>query len=124
MHRLMEPDKAPEITRGTLEGQIMPGPITLFRLQSSSDGRLQSYIAEGEILDIAPGTFGGTGIVAIPDFTRFYRQVLVGGQFPHHGAFGFKKAGRIIFEALKLLEVDDISAPLRSNQHYPNENPF
>lgn len=37
MHRLMEPGKDPNITRGTLEGQIKSGPISIFRIQSTSD---------------------------------------------------------------------------------------
>jgi L-fucose isomerase-like protein len=45
MHRLMEPDKKPDITRGTLEGRIRPGEITLFRLQSTAETALRSYIA-------------------------------------------------------------------------------
>ena len=33
MNRLMEDGKKPDITRGTLEGQIKPGPITMFPLE-------------------------------------------------------------------------------------------
>ena len=51
MHRLMEPGNEPDITRGTLEGRIKPGKITLFRIQSAADTKLRSYIAEGEILN-------------------------------------------------------------------------
>ena len=54
MHRLMEPDKDPNITCGTLEGTLLPGPTTLFRLQGAADGGLRSYIAEGHILDADP----------------------------------------------------------------------
>ena len=57
MHRLMEPGKDPDITRGTLEGQIRPGAMTLFRLQSTVDAELRAYVAEGEILNINPRSF-------------------------------------------------------------------
>ncbi len=124
MNRLMEGGKTPDITRGTLEGQLRPGPITMFRLQSTPDCELRSYIAEGEILDIDPQSFGGIGIVAIPRCARFYRHVLIGKQFPHHAAFGFEKIGHILFEALKLLGIADISVPLPDNMLYPGENPF
>jgi L-fucose isomerase-like protein len=41
MHRLLEGrDTVPDISRGTLEGQIKPGPSTLFRLQGSAEGEL------------------------------------------------------------------------------------
>ncbi|MDR0273720.1 MAG: hypothetical protein LBI27_10465, partial [Clostridiales bacterium] len=45
-----EPDSEPDITRGTLEGDIIPGKITFFRLQSGADTKLKAYIAQGEVL--------------------------------------------------------------------------
>lgn len=39
-----------EVTQGTLEGDIIPGDITFFRLQSTSDAKLRAYIAQGEVL--------------------------------------------------------------------------
>ena len=124
MNRLLENGGPPDITRGTLEGQLRPGPTTLFRLQATPGGDLRSYIADGEILDIDPCSFGGLGIVAIPHFARFYRHVLVGKNFPHHGAFAFAKVGRILYDAVKLLGVDDIGTPLPDGVLYQGENPF
>jgi len=124
MNRLMEAGGTPDITRGTLEGQLRPGPTTLFRLQADPHGKLLSYVAEGEILDIDPCSFGSVGIVAIPGFARFYRHVLVGRHFPHHVAAGFARAGRTLVDALHLLGVDDVSAPLPAGAPYPGENPF
>ena len=118
--RLMSPD----ITKGTLEGQIAPGKSTMFRIQSNSDSKLVSYIAQGEFLDVDPCSFGGIGIHAIPGFARFYRHVLVGKRFPHHGAYAFDHVGKILFEALRLLGVEDINTPLPAGQLYPGENPF
>jgi len=124
MNRLMEDGGEPDITRGTLEGQLRPGPMTLFRLQATPDCWLRSYIAEGEILDIDPCSFGGIGIIAIPGFARFYRHVLIGKRFAHHGAVGFEKVGRVLFEAVRLLGVTDIAAPLPKTTLYEGENPF
>lgn len=124
MNRLMEDGNPPDITRGTLEGQIRPGPATMFRLQGNADGELVSYVAEGDFLDVNPCSFGGIGIVAIRDFARFYRHVLIGKHFPHHGGFGFAKSGKALFEAARLLGVEDISAPLPEGVRYPGENPF
>ena len=124
MNRLMEDGKEPDITRGTLEGQLKPGDATMFRLQSNPDGELLSYIAEGAFLDVDPCTFGGTGVLAIPGFARFYRHVMISGCYPHHGAFGFAKVGKTLFEAVKMLGVDEIGVPLPSTTLYPGENPF
>ncbi len=124
MNRGLEGGAEPVISRGTLEGRIRPGDATLFRLQSTADCRLVSYAAEGEFLDVEPHSFGSIGVAAIPGFARFYRHVLVARRFPHHGAFGFAKAGKILFDALKLLGVDDICTPLPEGLPYPGENPF
>jgi len=73
MNRLMEPEGKPDITRGTLEGRIRPGDITIFRLQSTADCLLRAYAAEGEILDVDPKSFGSIGVFAIHEMARFYR---------------------------------------------------
>ena len=56
-----------EVTQGTLEGDIKPGDITFFRLQSTSDNILRAYIAHGEVLPVATRSFGAIGIFAIPE---------------------------------------------------------
>ncbi len=125
MNRLMEdPTQEPDITRGTLEGQLQPGPTTFFRLQGNAEGELVSYVAEGQILDIDPMSFGGLGIFAIPNFARFYRHILIGKRFPHHGAVAFNHCGNVLFDAIKLLGVTNINVPLPESMWYPGENPF
>ncbi len=125
MNRVMEgPGKTPDISRGTLEGRIRPGPATFFRLQGHADGRLGAYVAEGNVLDLDPHSFGGIGVFAIPHFARFYRHVLIGRGFPHHGAVAFDRCGRALFDATRLLGVCDIGTPLPAGVLYPGENPF
>ena len=124
MKRSLEPDTEPDITRGTLEGTIKPGDITFFRLQSTADTKLASYIAQGEILDIEPKSFGGIGVFAIKEMGRFYRHVLIGKRYPHHGGVGFGHIGKALYEALKILGVEDISYNQPASLPYPKENPF
>jgi len=125
MNRLMEdPGCPPDITRGTLEGQLKPGATTFFRLQGNAEGQLVSYIADGHILDVDPMSFGGIGVFAIPGFARFYRHVLIGKRFPHHGAVAFEQCGKALFDAVQLLGVRDINVPLPNTTLYPGENPF
>ncbi|HDZ22460.1 hypothetical protein LCGC14_0269550 [marine sediment metagenome] len=125
MNRLMEdPANEPDITRGTLEGQLRAGPISFFRIQGAADGGLTSYVAEGNILDIDPRSFGGIGIVAIPNFARFYRHVLIGKQFPHHGAVAFSQCGKVLYDAAAMLGIEDINTPLPPTALYAGENPF
>lgn len=124
MHRLMEPDKDPDITRGTLEGQIKAGKITIFRLQSTADTQLKSYMAQGEVLNVDPKSFGGIGVIGIKGMDRFYRHVLIEKRFPHHTAMAFDHAGKVFFEVCKMLGVTDISYPLPDTIYYDTENPF
>ena len=124
MNRLLEGGKEPDITRGTLEGQIRPGNITIFRLQSTADTQLRSYIAEGEVLDIPPLSFGSIGAFATKEMSRFYRHVLIEKQFPHHTAVAFAHAGKALFAALRMLGINDISCNHPDNLLYKSENPF
>lgn len=115
-----------EVTQGTLEGDIQPGEITFYRLQSTADNKLRAYIAEGEILPVATRSFGGIGVFAIPEMGRFYRHVLIQGGYPHHGAVAFGHHGKALFEVFKLLGVDvnEIGYNQPAGVRYPTENPL
>ena len=124
MHRGLEPDKEPDITRGTLEGDIIPGAITFFRLQSTADAKLRAYVAQGEVLPVATQSFGGIGVFAIPEMARFYRNVLVEKHYPHHGAVAFGHFGKHLFRVFRYLGVEDIDFNRPKGMLYPTENPF
>jgi L-fucose isomerase-like protein len=124
MKRLIEPDSDPDVTRGTLEGDIKPGQITFYRVQGSADGGLTAYIAQGEVLPVATCSFGGIGIFAINEMGRFYRHVLIADQYPHHGAVAFGHYGKYLFEVFKLLGVPKISYNQPKSLPYCTENPF
>jgi L-fucose isomerase-like protein len=124
MKRSLEPDSEPDISRGTLEGTIQPSEITLFRLQSTADSQLRSYIAEGKVLDVDPCSFGGIGVIAVPEMGRFYRHVLIEGRFPHHAGVAFKHVGRILFEVVKQLGVNWVGYNHPAGVLYKTENPF
>ena len=113
-----------EVTNGTLEGDIVPGNITFFRLQSTADCELRAYIAQGEVLPVRTRSFGAIGIFAIPEMGRFYRHVLVEKNYPHHGAVAFGHFGKALFEVFKYLGVTDISYNQPKGMLYKSENPF
>jgi L-fucose isomerase-like protein len=124
MKRLLEEDKEPDITRGTLEGRIRPGKVTIFRFQSTADACLRAYVADGEVLDVDPQSFGSIGIFAMREMGRFYRHVIIEKRFPHHTAVAFKHTGKALFSAFKLLGVKDIDFNHPEDMYYPGENPF
>ncbi len=115
-----------EVTNGTLEGDIVPGDITFYRLQSTADTKLRAYIAQGEVLPVATHSFGSIGVFAIPEMGRFYRHVLIEKNFPHHGAVAFGHYGKALFEVFKYLgvPVEDINFNQPKGMLYPTENPF
>ena len=123
-NRLLENGGEPDFTRGTLEGDIASGEITFFRLHANADASLQAYIAQGEVLPVATRSFGGIGIFAIPEMGRFYRHVLVAKHYPHHGAVAFGKAGKAMFDAMKLLGVEEVDFNQPRHMLYKDENPF
>lgn len=124
MHRLLEPDSEPDVSRGTLEGQFKPSEITLFRLQSTAEGILKSYIAQGEVKDVDPQSFGGIGVIAIPEMARFYRHVLIEDHYPHHSAAAFSHIGKTLHSVLTMLGVSKISYNQPASLPYATENPF
>ncbi len=124
MNRLMEGGREPDITRGTMEGRIRPGEITIFRLQAGADATLRSYVAEGEILDIDPKSFGSIGVFAIKEMGRFYRYVLIERQFPHHTAVAFEHAGKTLFATVRMLGLEDVDFNRPAGMLYPGESPY
>ncbi len=124
--RIMARSLPVEVTNGTLDGDIVPGDITFYRLQSTADNKLRAYVAQGEILPVATRSFGSIGVFAIPEMDRFYRHVLIQGNFPHHGAVTFGHYGKELYEVFKLIGVDatQIGYNQPAGMRYPTENPF
>ena len=124
MYNSLEPGKEPDITRGTLEGDLAPGAVTLFRLQSTADAQLRAYVAEGEVLPVATRSFGSIGIIAIPEMARFYRYELIEHHYPHHGAVAFSHIGNTLYELFRYLGVTEIGYNRPKGDRYPTEKPF
>ena len=115
-----------EVTNGTLEGDIVPGDITFYRLQSTADNKIRAYVAQGEVLPVATRSFGGIGVFAIKEMGRFYRHVLIEKNYPHHGAVAFGHYGKALFEVFKYIGVpmEDVNYNQPASLPYKTENPF
>ncbi len=124
--RIMARSLPESVTQGTLEGNLVPGDVTFYRLQSTADNKLRAYVAEGEILPVDPNSFGSIGVFAIPEMGRFYRHVLIEGNYPHHGAVAFGHQGKSLYEVFKLIGVcpDEIGYNHPAGLPYRTENPF
>ncbi len=122
--RIMSRSLPKEVTYGTLDGTIIPGDVTIYRLQSTPDNHLVAYCAEGEVLPVEPHSFGGIGVFAVPGMARFYRYVLIEKAFPHHTAVTFGHHGKLFFDLFKLLGVESIDYNHSNTVPYEGENPF
>lgn len=124
MYNSLEPDKEPDITRGTIEGDLISGAVTLFRLHSTADAQLRAYIAQGEVLPVATRSFGSIGIIGITEMERFYRYELIEHNYPHHGAVAFAHIGNTLYELFRYLGVTEIGYNRQKGERYPTEKPF
>jgi L-fucose isomerase-like protein len=125
MKRDLEPDLAePDITRGTMEGDLVSGPVTMYRLQADARGRLRAYVAQGEVLDVPSESFGSIGVIGIKEMARFYRYVLLKKAYPHHAAVAFSHVGKALFNVFTYLGIEDIAYNQREGLPYEGENPF
>lgn len=124
--RIMSRSLPEEITCGTIEGDIIPGDVTFFRLQGTADCKLRAYIAQGEVLPVETRSFGSIGVFAIREMARFYRHVLIEKNFPHHGAVAFGNYGKVLFEVFKYVGVpaEEIGYNQPKEIRYPTESPW
>jgi L-fucose isomerase-like protein len=75
-----------ENTFGTIVGRVSPGPFTYCRVSTDDlEGRISSYVGEGRFTDDVLETFGGYGVVEIPEFQRLLHLICRRG-FEHHVA--------------------------------------
>ncbi len=113
-----------EQSKGTIQGTILPGNITLFRLQGTRDNKLRAYICQGQILPIEEETYGGKAIIAVHEMERFIRNVILEKQFPNHCAVLFGHFGYELMGVLKQLGIHDIDYNHPPGVTYEHENVF
>lgn len=113
-----------ERSKGTIQGQIIPGEITIFRLQGARDGDLRAYVAQGQVLPVSVDTYGGYGVIAVSEMKRFLRYVVLEKQFPNHIAVLFGHYGSQLMDILKQLGIDEVYYNQPANIRYENEDVF
>lgn len=89
-----------ENTYGTIVGRVKAAPFTYLRVSTDdAAGRIRSYIGEGELTDDPLATFGGYGVVKIPNFQKLLRYICETG-FEHHVAINPTRVSAGVKEAL------------------------
>jgi L-fucose isomerase-like protein len=96
-----------ENTYGTMVGRLKAAPFTYCRVSTDDlHGRLSAYLGEGELTDDTLDTFGGYGVIHIPNLQGLLHTICERG-FEHHEAVNLSQTAAAINEALsKYLEWD------------------
>jgi L-fucose isomerase-like protein len=89
-----------ENTFGTIVGKLKAGPLTYCRVSTDDlQGKMRSYVGEGEITSDKLQSFGGYGVVRIPKLQTLLQHICNNG-YEHHVAVNRSHFGRAVAEAL------------------------
>jgi L-fucose isomerase-like protein len=86
-------------TFGTCVGRVKSGPMSFARFSTDDrTGRIRGYLGEGAFTDDPLETFGGAGVVKIPQLQKLLRYICESG-FEHHVAANFSTVASAVHEA-------------------------
>lgn len=84
---------------GTIEGRIKPGPMTFARISTDDfNGNIRGYVGEGRFTKDPVTTFGGYGVVEIPEMQELLHFICENG-FEHHVAANLSNVADSFYEA-------------------------
>jgi len=88
-----------ENTFGTCVGRVKAGPMSFTRVSTDDrEGKIRGYVGEGTFTEDSLETFGGAGVVRIPQLQKLLRYICERG-FEHHVAANFSTVASAIHEA-------------------------
>src|SRR5580658_200607 len=86
-------------TFGTCVGRVKSGPMSFARFSTNDRaGKISGYVGQGEFTDDPLETFGGAGVVKIPQLQKLLRYICENG-FEHHVAANFSTVASAVHEA-------------------------
>jgi L-fucose isomerase-like protein len=89
-----------ENTFGTVVGRVRTGDFTYCRVSTDDlNGRIKAYVGQGELTNDALKTFGGYGVVRIPNLQGLLQYICNNG-FEHHVAINLSQTATAVEEAL------------------------
>ena len=100
IHPIISDQKGGDVSFGAIQGRIKTKPCTLLRIETDDlYGEMKAILAEGSYTDDQLETFGGYGVVEIPNLQNLLKKLCLGG-FAHHVAASLNEIGDIVYEAL------------------------
>jgi L-fucose isomerase-like protein len=86
-------------TFGTVVGRVKAGPMSYVRFSTDDrNGKIRGYLGEGAFTKDPLETFGGAGVVEIPNLQGLLRYICENG-FEHHVAANFSLTAGAVYEA-------------------------
>lgn len=114
IHPIISDQKGGDVSFGAIQGRIKTKPCTLLRIETDDlYGDIKAILAEGKYTEDPLNTFGGYGVVEIPNLQYLLKSLCLGG-FAHHVASTLNEVGDIVYEA--------ISKYLNYNVEFHNKN--
>jgi len=88
-----------ENTFGTCVGLIKPEKMSFARFSTDDTaGKMRGYVGEGRFTDDPLNTFGGAGVVEIPQMQKLLHYICENG-FEHHVAANLSSVAPAVYEA-------------------------
>jgi L-fucose isomerase-like protein len=99
-HEILTGTVGKENTYGTVVGRVKTGPFTYCRVSTDDErGVIRAYLGEGRLTADPLDTFGGFGVVRIPNFQGLLRHICANG-YEHHVAVNRSQVAAAVNEAL------------------------
>ncbi|MFW9823728.1 MAG: L-fucose/L-arabinose isomerase family protein [Candidatus Thorarchaeota archaeon] len=100
IHPIISDLKGGDVSFGAIQGRIKSKPCTLLRIETDDlYGEIKAILTEGDYTEDKLDTFGGFGVVEIPNLQSLLEILCLEG-FAHHVAASLNKVGNIVHEAL------------------------
>lgn len=89
-----------ENTYGTIVGRLKAGPFTYCRVSTDDlNGKVDAYLGEAELTRDPLETFGGYGVIRIPNLQKLLAHICENG-YEHHVAIAMQPVADAVHEAL------------------------
>jgi L-fucose isomerase-like protein len=89
-----------EKTYGTIVGRLKTSPFTYCRVSTDDfNGRIRAYMGEGQVTNDTVKTFGGYGVLHVPNFQALLHHIC-GNGYEHHVAINPSQIAPALNEAL------------------------
>ena len=100
VHPIMSEYNGKENTFGAIQGRVKTKPCTMLRIETDDIfGEIKTLLVEGNYTEDPLDTYGGYGVVEIPNLQELLKKLCNGG-FAHHVAVTLNEVGSIVYEAL------------------------